>query len=538
MTRRSIVRARARALMLTGLAFATVAPAFAQETITYTYDNKGRLVKVDHGSAGPNACAVANYTYDTADNRTNVTTLKASGITLYAGQNMTSSDGRFTLAMQTDGNLVLYGPSGAMWSTSTTGGSDRRMVMQCDGNLVVYNSANQGLWSSNTAGNPGAWLALQNDGNLVIYSSSNVPLWASNTVYQAPTCVGVSFAIGNASANEGGNLGFTVTKSGTTSDTCTVNYATANGTAVSGTNYTAKSGTLSFASGTASQAVTVATIDDHIVTSALTMKLNLSSPSGSATISTAQGTGTINNIDTSGTTTIQLATGTSENLRTIADANGYTGSSSANFTFVVGSGVTVTGFSGTYSGIDTGSWPAGVTLALQVNGIVRGGGGIGGNGGGWTGSTSINGTNGGAGGDAIVCNAPITITVNSGGTVQAGGGGGAGGGYVSFPGPPGGGINGGGGGGGGAPNGAGGTGGGNKSGSSGSPGAAGTTSGGGAGGTGSGGNGGSGGTYATAGGHGGGQTGIGSPGTAGYAVRKNSTGCTASGAGTITGTVG
>jgi len=422
-----------RGFVLAASALIALAPAAAQETVTFTYDNKGRLVTVNHGSTGPNAGVNASYTYDNADNRTNVT---VSGVA------------------------------------------------------------------------------------------------------PPPTCVGVSFAIGNASANEGGNLGFTVTKSGTTSDTCTVNYATANGTAVSGTNYTAKSGTLSFASGTASQAVTVATIDDHIVTSALTMKLNLSSPSGSATISTAQGTGTINNIDTSGTTTIQLATGTSENLRTIADANGYTGSSSANFTFVVGSGVTVTGFSGTYSGIDTGSWPAGVTLALQVNGIVRGGGGIGGNGGGWTGSTSINGTNGGAGGDAIVCNAPITITVNSGGTVQAGGGGGAGGGYVSFPGPPGGGINGGGGGGGGAPNGAGGTGGGNKSGSSGSPGAAGTTSGGGAGGTGSGGNGGSGGTYATAGGHGGGQTGIGSPGTAGYAVRKNSTGCTASGAGTITGTVG
>jgi hypothetical protein len=276
---------RLRSYTLASCALLAVAPAVAQETVTYTYDNKGRLVTVSHGTTGPNAGVNASYTYDNADNRTNVT---VSGVA------------------------------------------------------------------------------------------------------PPPTCVGVSFATGNASANEGSNLSFTVTKSGTTSDTCTVNYATANGTAVSGTNYTAKSGTLSFASGTTSQGVTVTTIDDHVVTGALTMNLNLSSPSGSATISDSQGVGTINNIDSSGgTTTIQLTTGTSENLRTVANSHGYTGSSSANYTFVVGSGVTITGSAGSGIGIDTGSWPAGVTLALQVNGIVRGGGGNGGNGGGWTGTTSF-----------------------------------------------------------------------------------------------------------------------------------------------------
>ena len=232
--------------------------------------------------------------------------------------------------------------------------------------------------------------------------------------------------------------------------------------------------------------------------------------------------------------TIQLSSGAGQNLRTIANANGYNGSANANYTFVVGNSVNITAGGGGGIGIDTGSWPAGVTLQLTVNGIVRGGGGNGGIGGSGIGNDA---TSGGAGGDAIRCNAPIAIAVNSGATVQAGGGGGGGGTYTNNP--YGGGTYGGGGGGGGAPNGGGG-GGGMGSNGGGSPGSAGTTSGGGAGGTASV-SGGTGGGYAQAGGtpgynqYGGSS---GSGGAAGYAVRKNGTGCTASGAGTIAGTVG
>ncbi|MEA3063120.1 MAG: hypothetical protein QOJ94_2901 [Sphingomonadales bacterium] len=49
------------------------APALglASETINYTYDAKGRLVKVEHnGSVNNNL--VANYTHDKANNRTNL----------------------------------------------------------------------------------------------------------------------------------------------------------------------------------------------------------------------------------------------------------------------------------------------------------------------------------------------------------------------------------------------------------------------------------------------------------------------------------
>jgi len=53
------------------------------------------------------------------------------------------------LVMQTDGNLVLYGPNGANWATGTNGtGSHNYALLQTNGNLVVYNSSNKALWSS------------------------------------------------------------------------------------------------------------------------------------------------------------------------------------------------------------------------------------------------------------------------------------------------------------------------------------------------------------------------------------------------------
>jgi len=53
------------------------AAAYAAETITYTYDAKGRLVKVVHTGTVNNNLQ-ANYSYDPADNRNTVTVNGAS----------------------------------------------------------------------------------------------------------------------------------------------------------------------------------------------------------------------------------------------------------------------------------------------------------------------------------------------------------------------------------------------------------------------------------------------------------------------------
>lgn len=107
-----------------------------------------------------------------------------------------------------------------------------------------------------------------------------------------------SFAISDATAvTEGGTLVFTVTKSGSTSQSFSVNYATANGTAAAGSDYTATSGTLTFAAGETSKTISVATIDDSTQESSETVLVNLSAATGGSTIADSQGSGTISDND-------------------------------------------------------------------------------------------------------------------------------------------------------------------------------------------------------------------------------------------------
>ena len=59
------------AIVTAASALAIASLAAASETVTYTYDAKGRLVKVEHaGSVNNNV--VANYSFDKADNRATV----------------------------------------------------------------------------------------------------------------------------------------------------------------------------------------------------------------------------------------------------------------------------------------------------------------------------------------------------------------------------------------------------------------------------------------------------------------------------------
>jgi hypothetical protein len=97
---------------------------------------------------------------------------------------------------------------------------------------------------------------------------------------------------------EGANSVFTVTKAGTATGSCNVNYATTGGTATSGSDFTATSGTLTFTSAQTSQTVSVPTIDDATVESAETFSLALSSPTGGAALGTpSSATATINDND-------------------------------------------------------------------------------------------------------------------------------------------------------------------------------------------------------------------------------------------------
>jgi hypothetical protein len=108
---------------------------------------------------------------------TSIGTALQGGVTLAVGQKIVSPSSYYVATMQADGNFVIYGPSGAIYSTRTSGASPR-LVMQGDGNLVLY--AGGGVrFNTGTAGTvPHA--TMQDDGNFVVYGSGRA-LWSSKT---------------------------------------------------------------------------------------------------------------------------------------------------------------------------------------------------------------------------------------------------------------------------------------------------------------------------------------------------------------------
>ena len=98
---------------------------------------------------------------------------------LYPDTEIHSPSGNYALRYQSDGNLVLYGPNGAVWASGTEGHGGLFCEMQPDGNLVVYFADGSEPWASDTAGLPGAELRVQDDGYIVIYDAGgNSPWWA------------------------------------------------------------------------------------------------------------------------------------------------------------------------------------------------------------------------------------------------------------------------------------------------------------------------------------------------------------------------
>jgi hypothetical protein len=54
--------------------------------------------------------------------------------------------------MQSDGNLVIYGPGGiprgvSIWASNTSGNPDSRLLVQDDGNLVIYRPDGSPIWA-------------------------------------------------------------------------------------------------------------------------------------------------------------------------------------------------------------------------------------------------------------------------------------------------------------------------------------------------------------------------------------------------------
>ncbi len=135
-----------------------------------------------------------------------------------------------------------------------------------------------------------------------------------------------SLSINDVSITEGNsgskNATFTVTLAGTSTGPTTVTYATVNGTATAGSDYTATTGTLSFATGETTKTINVPIIGDTTVEGNETFLVNLTNPTN-AILSDSQGSGTITNDDTNALANVTLA----------ANYSGISENSTTNFTY-------------------------------------------------------------------------------------------------------------------------------------------------------------------------------------------------------------
>ena len=156
-------------------------------------------------------------------------------------------------------------------------------------------------------------------------NTSNATAQGTGTIQDDDTVPQIE--ISNVTVTEGGTATFTVTLDHPSQSTITVDYATVDGTAVAGSDYTSATGTVTFNPGVTSQQFNVTTSDDNITEPAENFFVNLTNATN-ASIANSQGIGTINDNDAAPTATISATstvlegdTGTAQTTLTVTLSN-------------------------------------------------------------------------------------------------------------------------------------------------------------------------------------------------------------------------
>ncbi|HLL29437.1 MAG TPA: Calx-beta domain-containing protein [Allosphingosinicella sp.] len=288
--------------MLAASLCALATAARGNETTTYSYDELGRLVATSK-TGTVNAGQGTSILYDAAGNRMNYSmaggaapappafsvsdaSVTEGGILVFTvtktGATSASFSVDYATAHGTAGAADYSATSGSL--TFTAGETSKTVSVATTGDTLDESNETLSLNLSNASG--GATISdAQGIGTIIDDDDPPPPPPPSPPV----------FAIGSTTASEGSNLIFTVTKSGTTTTSYSVSYATSNGTAVANSDYYPMSGTLTFSATQTSRTVSVGTIADGISEPSETVLVTLSNPSGGATLAPqqSQATGTI-----------------------------------------------------------------------------------------------------------------------------------------------------------------------------------------------------------------------------------------------------
>ncbi len=207
--------------------------------------------------------------------------------------------------------------------------------------------------------------------------------WAENGDDYTAT---VQFVTDSYSVAEDGNsVEISVVRSGSSSDDVTVTYATSNGTATDGSDYTATSGTLTwyFTNGTSTKTFDIPIINDSMAENDETIMLTLSNPTSGATLGTnATATVTITDDDTSSAGKLQFTSATYSVAEdggtaevTIERIGGSSGAVSVNFVVSGGTATAGSDYTSPPQGIHyfpDGSTEAVISITIHDDSVTEG----------------------------------------------------------------------------------------------------------------------------------------------------------------------
>ena len=193
------------------------------------------------------------------------------------------------------------------------------------------------------------------------------------------TSTAPAFSINNVSVQEGNsgttNAVFTVTLSSPLTTSATVKYATVNGTATAGSDFTATNGTLTFSAGQTSKTITVAVNGDTLAEPSETFTVQLSSPTN-AVLDNAAGIGTIVSDDGTaalsvGDTSVVNATrGTTNATFTVTLSSALSASVTVNYTTADGTAIAGTDYKSTSGQVTFSPGQISKTIAVAVIGTT------------------------------------------------------------------------------------------------------------------------------------------------------------------------
>jgi len=285
--RRSMARRAIAAACACGV---SIGAALAQSTHNYEYDALGRLIELDNVGDDEKV----QYSYDAAGNRVAVESIVPAP--LFNITDASASEGVGVVFTVTRSVVINVAVSveyetvagSASLSDYTTKTGTLNFAINDTSKTVTVPTTQDAIYEGVETfklvlSNPSAGAAIDHEEAIGTINNDDSP---------------PAFSVSDASASEGDNITFVVTASNPSVFSHSVNYATANNTALSSSDYVAASGMLTYSPGQTSKNVVVATTEDTTYEGASeSFYLNLVSATNGATIADAQGVGTINEDD-------------------------------------------------------------------------------------------------------------------------------------------------------------------------------------------------------------------------------------------------